>query len=190
MGSAPGGVGRGEKKPSATRRGGSTPLRAIHPRRRCSVCNRDREPPREPDRADKRFAEMPRASTRRQDRKALRTSLKIVALRVRSSQATSRTRSSPASGAELTTQFLAPGARVLSPIFLCPSSGRHARGRETALRGGQRTIGATRREGCETRHCRTSASRPLKHGSATALVRRKHLGFRGPGPVDRSTLRR
>ncbi len=35
-------------------------------------------------------------------------------------------------------------ARVLSPIFLCPSSGRQARVRETALRGGQRKIGATR----------------------------------------------
>ncbi len=35
--------------------------------------------------------------------------------------------------------------RVLSPIFLRPSSGRHARVRGTALRGGQRKIGATRR---------------------------------------------
>ena len=34
--------------------------------------------------------------------------------------------------------------RVLSPIFLCPSSGRHTRVRETVLRGGQRKIGATR----------------------------------------------
>src|SRR5688572_11200822 len=32
--------------------------------------------------------------------------------------------------------------RVLSPIFLFPSSGRHTRVRETALRGGQRKIGS------------------------------------------------
>ena len=36
--------------------------------------------------------------------------------------------------------------RVLSPIFLRPSSGRHTRVRGTALRGGQRKIGATRRK--------------------------------------------
>ena len=83
---------------------------------------------------------------------------------------------------ELTTQFLAAGARVLSPIFFCPSSGRQTRVRETALRGGQRKIGATRREGCETRNCRTSASRPLNHRSATALVRRNTPGLPGARP--------
>jgi hypothetical protein len=36
--------------------------------------------------------------------------------------------------------------------------GRHARVRETALRGGQRKIGATRHQRCELRRCRTNES--------------------------------
>ena len=70
--------------------------------------------------------------------------------------------------AELSTQFLAARARVLSPIFFRPSSGRQARVHETALRGGQKKIGATRRERAARQLSNTNSRR-----STSPATRRK-----------------
>ena len=91
----------------------------------------------------------------------------------------SRFSSARASGSELT-QFLAAGVRVLSPIFLCPSSGRQARVRETALRGGQKKIGATRRQGHQADLAETPVKRQRDDDPHAGPVTDFSVSVRGP----------